>query len=162
MIRAAGFWVGLLTSPALACPGTVLFDCPIDAGAKRLTACLTADGVTYAFGRSGAAPELELNRPLDQIDYVPWNGVGRSLYESLTFRNKGYGYHVWSSVDRLDLEQPLTGGVVVFRGEKDLARLDCDVGQVEAAIDLLFEAKTSVGYCWDFANRLWSKDCTDG
>lgn len=146
---------GLLTAaPAFAtCQGEGLFECRI--GKKALEICRTGSAVSYRFGPAGK-PELEIATALSDLQYQPWPGVGRAIWEAVTFHNDGTSYEVWSSFDRQDPDAKPEGGVNVLRGEKLIAALDCTKGSVLSGLDLLYGAKESVGQCWSFEHHRWT------
>lgn len=153
--------LGLLTlTPAWAdCAGEVIFACKIKT--KTLELCLTADALRYTFGKG--QPDLTITTPLPQLDYTPWNGIGRSMWEAVRFENRGVTYEVWSSIDKLmDENDPApiwSGGVIVSRGDATLAQLVCTTPPEPPFIDVLYDAKTAVGQCWNFDRRAWL-NCT--
>lgn len=159
--------ITLCAGPALAqCPAnaTPILSCTFQDGAKRLDACQDGTTASYAFGASGQAPDLALSTPLARLAYTPWPGVGRAIWEEVSFENKDITYLLWTSYDKVNAieeEQaagapdPLSAGVVVLRGEAELARLDCDPGSIDTAIDALFDAKMALGLCWDMGTHGW-------
>ncbi|MEP2717589.1 hypothetical protein [Pseudophaeobacter sp.] len=146
--------------PALACPAgsEVLVSCSLKGGSKALTTCLRGDQVSYAFGRSGGAADLELQRNVREVNMVPWPGIGRSIWEEFTFENKGTSYTVYYSQARnAGPEAPLDGGVIVEQGGKELAHLRCDAGSVQSSgYGLpLFEAKERAGQVYSLETGSW-------
>jgi len=144
------------TAPAYGC-GTQLFSCEI--GAKKLSLCLSDRTVIYSFGPEGA-PELVLERDLLTVEYVPWAGVGRTLYESVQLENAGIAYDVWHGLDRLEENAALDGGVSVLQGEATLANLLCNPGTAMGDIDPLFDAIEAAGRCFSLDTRKWGP-CAD-
>ena len=146
-----------LPSGAIACAANTetLLSCSFEAGAKTLNVCLAEGNPTYEFGQTGASPDLSLAPDLLDVDYRPWPGVGRALFEELTFYNAGYSYMVYSIFDRLDENAVMEGGIIVSQGNTELAQLECDPGSGTAGIDRLFNAMQSRGQCWDHAQHLW-------
>lgn len=143
-----------LTLPAAAtCPGESLFRCEI--GSKRLEVCLEGQSVTYRFGPDGR-PEMELTTPLRQTAYQPWPGVGRAIWEAVSFTNRGTTYEVWTSFDRLDPEARPEGGVNVMNGDALAAQLDCRPGSMTAGLDRLYGAKEAIGQCWNRERQAWT------
>lgn len=157
-MRAAVVLIALLPLPALAdCPvGTEIFFCP--AGKKAIQVCLQGTTVTYRYG-TVARPDLSLTVPLQDADYVPWNGIGRTMWDSLAFHNKGYSYEVWAATDKMmdeaDPPSVLQGGVNVMKGDKLQAQVTCDKGRVSSTLDLLYERKTAIGQCWNYTSNAW-------
>lgn len=153
---AAGLWL-LSATAATACDVPV-FSC--DVGAKRLSICLTGETLTYSFGPSGA-PELLIDTDLSRLDYIPWAGVGRHLFESVRLRNGDYTYEVWHSLDRLDPDATLEGGVIVFQGDDTLADLSCTPRTARGDLYTLFVAIEATGRCFDLNTRTWGA-CNGG
>lgn len=147
----------LLTAPAhAACPGDTVSSCRI--GAKVLEVCHAEGALTYAFGPEGR-PELTIAQPLDTAAYTPWPGIGRAIWDSLTFTNQGTTYEVWTSFDRMDEAAQLEGGVNLLEGETVLATLACDRGSVSTSLDMVSELKAGIGQCWDFDAKVWTSSC---
>ena len=166
MRRAAA---AALLAAAAALPGAAAADA---CGPERtFLSCRVEDGralavrfdgchARYAFG-DFAAPELALERPLGEVGFAPWPGVGRSIWEEATFANGDVRYAVHGGYDRMAAAGPggdaaAFGGVEVRRGEAVLARLDCAAGTV--AFDAgggLFEAKSAAGERFDRETRSW-------
>jgi hypothetical protein len=102
-----------LAAPAqAACQGDEAFSCQV--GKKTLEICYWKGMLTYRFGPEGK-PELTLNEPLETVDFMPWPGIGRAIWDSVVFENKGVAYEVWSSFDKLDENAVMEGGVNVMR-----------------------------------------------
>ena len=149
--------LALTLAPALAAADcgaqTLVLDCTI--GAKALTVCVTDATASYAFGPRGA-PELALTQGLDEVTATPWPGIGRSIYEDVTFRNGSVSYTAWISVDRLAEDQPTTGGVVVEQNGRRLAELTCNTGTADIGVFAIANAMQAVGYCVDRTNGVYS------
>lgn len=160
-MRALALAIICVSGPAFSCGvgEWEVFDCTLSGGKKLLRLCSTEEAAIYRFGVPGKEPELELFEPITSFDYRPWPGIGRYLSESVTFMNDSYGYSVYSSFDRLSEGAQQEGGVVVTKGDEELAHLRCDAGSVSARIDLFGKFKSEAGQCWDFEARLWSTDC---
>lgn len=152
----------LTAAPALAgCPAgtTPILSCTFEHGAKVLDACQDGTTATYAFGKAGRAPDLTLAEPVATLYFTPWPGVGRSIWATAAFENKGISYLLWYNYDRVDaIEEaqaagapdPLTAGISVLRGDGEgLASLECDPGSIDTEMDALTEAKENLGLCWD-------------
>lgn len=152
-----------MLTPGLAvaqCGGLdVVLNCQI--GSKTLTVCVGDGQATYAFGPDGP-PELSLTRPLGQVQATPWPGVGRSIWEDITFENVGVRYTAWISVDRMTEGFPTKGGVIVAQGDQKLADLDCNEGTTEVGVFAIADAMQAAGYCVDRNSGLYtSAACTD-
>ncbi|SEC10751.1 hypothetical protein [Rhodobacter sp. 24-YEA-8] len=150
----APFAAGLLIAAPVfaACQGESLFECRI--GKKELELCHTGSAVNYRFGAPGKH-ELQINTTLSDLEYQPWPGVGRTIWEAVTFHNATTSYDVWSGFDRQDPDAKLEGGVNVLRGETLIAALDCTKGSVRSGLDLLYGAKEGIGQCWSFDDKVW-------
>lgn len=133
---------------AMACE-TPFIACTFDGGAKAVSVCVSDDAATYVFGPAGGTPDLTLSEPTATVAYTPWPGVGRTIWETVTFRNDGYSYEVFAGIDRAPDGDPPYGGVIVRDGGQELAALTCDTGSVIFSYDpVLSDAKAAAGLCW--------------
>ena len=151
----------LIAGPAVAqcAEQRLVLDCAI--GTKALTVCVADTTVSYAFGPRGA-PELALTQRLDEVTATPWPGIGRSIYEDVTFTNGSVAYTAWIAVDRLAENQPRTGGVIVSQGGDTLADLTCNQGTAEIGVFALADAMAGAGYCVDRSAGAYARECPDG
>lgn len=152
-MRTALLLALLAAGPAhAACQGDEAFSCQI--GAKTLEICYWKGMLTYRFGPEGK-PELMLNEPLETVAFTPWPGIGSSLWETVAFRNEGYIYEVWTSVERdPEATEPRAGGVRVMQGTDTVAELACDRGTA-TPMDTLYDLKDGIGQCWDMEAQTW-------
>lgn len=132
--------------------------CSLSGGNKVLDVCLMQDSMSYSFGKAGEDPDLRLSAPITQAGYVPWNGVGRSIYEEVSFYNQGVTYLVWYAVDRTIDAHPISGGIVVRQGDKQLATMSCDENSVITGFDAVYDRMTTLGHCWAYETHEWV-DC---
>ena len=158
-----------------ACTGTVgqaacatnlqtFLSCEVGRSGKVLNVCFDDTIITYSFGRPGA-PDLGLAETIADIDYTPWPGVGRSIWEEVRFENGEYSYITHAGFERMlgdetdeDNTDTHFGGVVVERGGDVIADLQCTPGTVDAPWGQeLFLAKEAAGLTWDFGAREWQK-----
>lgn len=154
------------------CPTSVLacsdgetrhFTCTFGAGFKTFEICHDADVARYRFGPTGGTPELELVPPVTEVDLTPWPGVGRTIWEEVTFRNAEHAYVVYGSIDRAppadgsdEIAVTVSGGITVRRHDEDIAHLTCDPGSVMFPWGTsLFDAKEAAGQCYDPEPRNW-------
>lgn len=140
--------------------GTSLFHCTMSNGKNAVDVCLQEGVVTYSFGKLGKTPDLLLARKEVDVSMSPWNGVGRSIYEEISFHNREYSYILGYSMDRKAQDSPLEGTLIVVEGDATAAELTCDKGSVQTAdFYPLFEAKELAGqrYCPDAF--LWANNC---
>ncbi|MEM6408387.1 MAG: hypothetical protein AAF700_08220 [Pseudomonadota bacterium] len=160
-MRAFALAIACIAGPAFSCGvgEWEVFDCSVSGGKKTLRICSTEEAAIYRFGVPGKDPELELFEPIPSFDYQPWPGIGRYLNERVTFTNDSYGYTVYSSFDRLSEGAQQEGGVIVIKGDAELAHLRCDAGSVSARIDLFGQFKSAAGQCWDYEARNWTSEC---
>lgn len=130
--------------------------CPVEGSGKWLEVCAEDWGAVYRYGLLGR-PELELTEPYGALDYEPWPGVGRSIWETVTFYNGAYSYSVYISVDRMDENVAPEGGVAVRKGEEVVASLTCAEGRADIGwTERLTEGKNRAGLTWDPSNG-WSR-----
>ncbi|MFY0634714.1 MAG: hypothetical protein JXQ91_12955 [Vannielia sp.] len=126
--------------------------CTMKGGAKELRGCWGPGDAGYQFGPEGGAPELVISVPLAQLDFIPWAGVGSSIWEEVNFANADVQYSIWHRVDRAPEGDPPSAGVTVTRGDETLAELTCDPGTISANFEGLYQAKAAIGQCWrDFS-----------
>ncbi|MEL6683990.1 MAG: hypothetical protein AAFN63_01135 [Pseudomonadota bacterium] len=136
--------------------------CQIEGQSEHVSVCFDDDVAEYVFGPEGQ-PELSLSEPVQTLSYTPWPGVGRSIWEDVTFRNGAYTYTVFGGFDRMfgdeteeDHAQPFFGGVHVRRGDVSVAELTCDRTTVDFAWGGgLWDAKQAAGMTWNFETRQW-------
>ncbi len=139
--------------------------CTMQGGAKRLSVCVDGRTLHYAFGAVDKSPELLLSRDVTEVDYTPWPGVGRTIWEEVSFENLGHVYLVHGWLDRIpseetdeDPQRPTGGGVTVTRGEETLATLECDPGSVEFYwTDAVNAAMAKAGRCFDWGTHTWQQ-----
>lgn len=170
MWRLAFCWF-VVPSVALACaPGETLhFFCTFQNGTKEVTVCHDDRTALYRFGAKGRAPELTIEQDVARLAYTPWPGIGRTIWEEVTFETAGHSYTVFASIDREppadgahDIVVTVSGGIVVARGDDSLATLTCDPGSVAFPWGTaLFDAKEAAGMCYDPATRNWSTCVTN-
>lgn len=156
----------ICTNPAWAecsSPDVTFLSCAIQDSARHLEVCVEGAAVIYRFGPPGA-PELELTTTAAEIDYRPWPGIGRTIYEEVTFENAGYRYEVYAGVHRDyagDDEEVIAtqfGGVGVYEGEAEdpVASFVCTEGRVEFLWTMaLSDAKNAAGLSWDHYEHDW-------
>ena len=153
----AALILALLATPAAspgwaACQGDEAFSCQI--GKKTLEVCYWKGMLTYSYGREGK-PELTLTEPLETVAYTPWPGIGRAIWDTVTFHNAGVTYEVWTSFDKMDENAVLEGGVYVMEGETMLASPTCDRGSVAHGLDTISFMKAGIGQCWEPETQSW-------
>ena len=151
----AALLLALLASPAAAaCPGgDRVFWCQI--GPKALELCHTDGALIYSFGPKGR-PELTIAEPLETVDFTPWPGIGRYIWETVAFRNAGFTYQIHTSVERgPDATTGLVADLTVFDGDAEIALLACDMDTATNSLDRIYDLKAEIGQCWDMESRSW-------
>ncbi|MCR8546789.1 hypothetical protein M4578_03035 [Salipiger sp. P9] len=142
--------------------GEPLFHCTVDHGRKAVDVCLQGGVAIYRFGPPTGAAEMLLAPVVTETEMTPWNGIGRYLWEEVTFYNGRYAYLVSYSLDRTapNGQAAPEGGIIVAEGDSELADLQCDAGSVtEANFYPLFEAKEAAGQPWCPATQSWGMPC---
>ena len=93
-----------------------------------------------------------------------WPGVGRTIWEDMTFHNGDHSYTISRAMDRMiaeddpDQSTDMRGTVVVTKRNETLSELECDPGSVSFGdFYPLFEAKEAAGQCWDREAFAWAK-----
>lgn len=153
----------LLSTGVQACETGPYFECTFRDGAKTVELCLNEKTLSYQFGPSNGKPELELERDVTVVELAPWPGIGWTIWEEITIRNKGYAYTIYASIDRTppasgagDIVVKRSGGISVKRGDEELAVLTCDPGSVVFPwSESLLEAKKAAGQCFEKASGQW-------
>lgn len=110
---------------------------------KAVEVCMTDNITRYSYGRPGQTPELALSLRFGQgADAVPWNGVGRTIWEAVRLSNNDVVYEVYGGFDRLNavddtipIEEIMFGGIFIEdQNGNELAHLRC----IPATVDYAF------------------------
>jgi len=126
--------------------GSELFSCTFSHGKKSVHICQDGSDYSYAYGRIRRAPDLFLQRGLNEIDFTPWPGIGRYYWEEVRFFNKSVSYLISFSADRLsEGESVPEGQVSVHEDDNRLALLVCDAGSVRINMTPLANAWHDAG-----------------
>lgn len=85
---------------------------------KAVEVCTDGNFVDYTFGRPGQRPELAISLAFQEgAEMVPWNGVGRSIWEAIRLTNNDVVYEVYGGFDRqLAVDETKTLAEVFFGG----------------------------------------------
>ncbi|MEY8880862.1 hypothetical protein [Donghicola sp. XS_ASV15] len=123
---------------------SVMFACTFNDGKKAVEVCDTTywaegDNAAYAFFKTTGEVEKEIITDKASLIATPWNGVGNTIWETVTFYSDDYGYEVWWSIDRNSDAVPV-GGINVLQNGATLAELTCDAGSVQQNLGTLVEA----------------------
>ena len=166
MVKAAIFAVTLLGPQVLwaqCVPGEQLFAaCRIEGRETQVSVCFTPDTATYRFGPTNGTPDLVLTTPMTALIYQPWPGIGRDIWESVSFDNKDYRYQLSVGLARIDDESPRDAATFPFgslRVEKAgavVAEMICKAESVTYPNDEgIFAAKEALGLEWNPATQVW-------
>lgn len=153
--------LALPTAAMAQCPSDAedLFACTFNNGAKSVTTCFADGAVSYAFGPTSGAVELELTRDVRDVDMYPWQGIGRWIAEEFTLGNGDYTYAMRYAIDRLSEDFVIEGDLIVRKGERVLATLTCDEGSVQTSGYPLpiYDAKVAAGQIWSNEDFEWKE-----
>ena len=96
---------------------------------------MTDNLARYSFGQPGHTPELALSLGFGQgAEFVPWTGIGRTVWEAVRLTNNDVTYEVYGGLDKFEAFEddpnddiyPLFGGIYIEdRQGKELAYLEC-------------------------------------
>jgi hypothetical protein len=141
-------------------PGDPLFHCTVKDSAKSVDVCLQDHVAYYRFGPVAGSAEMLLARPVSEVHMIPWNGIGRTIYEEAGFTNRAFDYTVYYAIERSpddgEVTADVSGGVTVIKGDQTVAQLACDAGSVSVNdIYPLYLAKEAAGQCWDREAFQW-------
>lgn len=106
-------------------PIHIVFHCSTTKN-KTISVFKQGQNVFYQYGASLTKPELALMVTEEKVFKQPWNGVGSSFWNSMTFQNQDYRYSVSSSYNRNEgtLEY---AGVSIQQNDKTIANVDCNL-----------------------------------
>lgn len=167
-------WIELflaLSGVCMACPvwadclaGQELFtSCQIADRATEVAVCFDDQIATYRYGPIGGAPELTLSESIAQVDFVPWPGVGRSIYEYVTFFNGAFSYEVGGGfqrpVDNGEETEENTekyGWLTIEKDGEAVSSLECRPETVTYGFGGgIYDAKRAAGLEWDSGSKTW-------
>ena len=155
-------WIALaILSASSASAETLYFAC--DMGEGRGVR-VTIDDTTAIYAFRHPTNSLTLTRDVRDVHLTPWSGIGRTIWEEIVFQNAGYNYLVHASIERIypedendAVETNVSGGVIVNRGETQIAELSCAAGTVYFPWGTeLFDAKVASGQCYYRTSGLWA------
>ncbi len=146
-----------------ATPQDTFLSCTFSQGRKAVDVCVEGDSMTYRFGRVGKAPDLALSVPVVDVDYLPWPGIGRAIWETVTFQNGKTSYAVTGVIDRKfsddeegEIQAEISGVIDVNEGGETLATLECDAGSVNFGYGgSIYDAKKAAGQCYNLEEQRW-------
>ncbi|WP_282009155.1 hypothetical protein [Brevundimonas aveniformis] len=112
-----------------------LYNCRFDDG--RVASVCSSERNSYRYGPLGD-PEIDISRVPGEpgVWQTTVVGQGGGHQTHIRFRNDGYDYIVLSGEDGRLADNPgrVYSGVVVMRGEEEVARLDCPVTSYQTDI----------------------------
>ncbi|MFT5064767.1 MAG: hypothetical protein ACJAWC_000393 [Yoonia sp.] len=137
--------------------------CQIEDSSKTLDVCYDDTNAYYRFGIAGQVPELALTASIADLDYRPWNGLGKDIWEEISFENGNYAYSVhggyerpWGDETYEDVPNRNFGAVSVARYGEIFMDLDCDRSKIEFIwADDIWKIKESLGFVWVDNTREW-------
>ncbi|MFN3663460.1 hypothetical protein [Yoonia sp.] len=137
--------------------------CRIADSEDVLRVCFDGTNIFYRYGPADQPPALALSESVASVAYTPWPGIGRAIWESVSFTNAGYVYEAFAGFDRMlakdaddGMEVQPFGGVHVIRDGDITATRTCAADAVRFGWDsALFDAKTALGLIWDVSNHTW-------
>ncbi|MHA3055527.1 hypothetical protein E0H77_09555 [Acinetobacter sp. ANC 4633] len=101
---------------------TIVFQCTTKNN-KQLLVTLNKNLISYKFGRNLSNPEMALTTK--QVTYMPWTGVSSMVNNSLEIQNGNIKYTVFSSYQRDPNNLNSQSGIVVSKGDQELATVYC-------------------------------------
>ena len=142
--------------------------CKIEGRNTEVSVCYDSTTATYSYGPVGGTPDLVLSEPIGTVDFQPWHGVGKAIFDSMTFYNEDYSYQVGGGFDRPFSEEEMEQGIRRFgwidiaKNGQSIATLECEPDTVSYGFgDGIFDVKLAAGYEWDSLSRTWvSTDLT--
>lgn len=137
--------------------------CTFSNGRKSLDVCASKDVVIYNFVGKSEEDSLDISVNIPELDYTPWPGIGRTIWERITLYNDGVRYEVYGGINREypqdennEMKTSTFGGVEVFQEDRLLATLECDDGSVEFSYGAeIVDAMQSHNLCWDHSSKDW-------
>ncbi|WIV52320.1 hypothetical protein QQG91_15160 (plasmid) [Marivivens sp. LCG002] len=167
LIAIAHVGVFSATQVFAGCPqGTEAFNtCQIEGRNTEVAVCFDDRNVSYSYGSIGSPPELELSSPVERVDFEPWPGLGRSIYEEVTFYNGDYSYTVGGGFERPfsdeEAQQELRrfGWVEVMHLGEQIAYFECRPETVTYGFGGgLYDLKVAANQSWDQYSLSWVSD----
>ncbi len=139
------------------------FACSFENGTKAVELCHDDMQARYVFGPARGPAELRLTRALSEVGLVPWPGIGRTIWEEITFENEDHAYVVHGSIERVypqnetdEITVVVSGGILVEKSGREVASLICDPDSVDFPWSSeLFDAKEAAGQCYDPGEQIW-------
>ena len=132
-------------------------------GSKQLSLSIQDDLIIYTFGPPGK-PELVLEEPVATVDFQPWNGLGSTDADAVSFYNQNYSYTVVTTSSYENFRSGIHYHDItiwVERDGKNLASLNCKEELAGNPLDYLREAKAAIGQCWNREQQRWLDNCAD-
>jgi hypothetical protein len=74
--------LGVQSYAACLPPAEPFLSCTLRNGAKTLDVCIANDTLSYTYGPKSGPAELALTQSARDVDYEPWPGIGRTIWEN--------------------------------------------------------------------------------
>lgn len=139
--------------------------CQIEGRQTEVFVCFDDQVATYSYGPIGGAADLFLSETIEHVDFEPWSGSGKSIYENVTFYNGDYAYNVGGGFDRPFSEEEMLlpirrfGWVEVTESGEHAAGLECIPETVNYGFGGgILDAKVAAGLTWDSYSFTWISD----
>ncbi len=133
-----------------------ILSCRLDDGANAVDLWIEGRMVHVFYGPKAGPAVLSAKVPVATIEHHPWEGVGRSIWESTTIHDGPLGYEFWMSVDRLNPDPRPKGGLNVIRNGQTIASHECLPQGIRADFWAMSDAKGALGICWDLETHAWT------
>ena len=109
---------------------------------KEIRICADTDKAYYTFGKPGSAPDMALSRSRSELSGFVWDGFGRYMTDTVEFPNKDIVYEIYSGSAKAMTEAQarhpeVYGGVMVRKGEEQIADIACRPNSIRGQIDTL-------------------------
>lgn len=163
-----GIFAAFLTNQAhAACPvGQEAFtSCQIEGRSTEVFVCHDDRVATYGYGPIGQPAELSLLDTVENVDFEPWSGLGKAIYERITLYNGDYSYEVGGGFDRPFSEEEMLldirrfGWIDVAQNGEVVSRLECIPETVTYGFGGgIYDAKVNAGLAWDEDSETWLPD----
>ena len=144
---------------------TNVLSCSLLDRQTEVSLCIGGDTIFYAYGGFGEKPEVQLSAPVAEIESRPWSGIGRTIWETVTFRDGDFAYEVNLGATTVqegdELVRQDAGGVAVFVNGQEMTYVECDAKSATAGIWAVSDAKEAAGICWNPNAFEWETCATE-
>jgi hypothetical protein len=109
--------------------------------------------------REEAQEEVLLKIPVDIAEVTPWVGFGANRGSILSVVHSDVRYDFFSTHDTRSESGDWRAGVNILKFDELEAQLICEETQNADWIDPIYDAKTSLGQCWNRDMEAWTASC---